>query len=195
MFYTVYKITNRINGKIYIGCHKTDNLEDGYMGSGKLIKRAIKKYGLENFTKEYIKCFDNAEDMFAYEKETVFIGEASYNLKNGGHGGFDHIKINGMKGKKQSQKQRNTAKQLMENLNKAGLNGGKIAAVKHPELRYNFLGKRHNEETKRRIGVANSLMTGQRNSQYGSCWITNGTENRKLRSDDILPEGWVKGRR
>ena len=57
MYFTVYKIINNINGKVYIGCHKTKNLYDGYMGSGKLILAAIKKYGVDNFTKEFIKIF------------------------------------------------------------------------------------------------------------------------------------------
>lgn len=45
----IYKITNELNGKIYIGQHKACHFEDRYWGSGKLIKYAIKKYGVENF--------------------------------------------------------------------------------------------------------------------------------------------------
>lgn len=57
MHYLIYKVTNNINGKIYIGCHKTEDIEDSYMGSGKYLKRAIEKNGLENFTKEILYDF------------------------------------------------------------------------------------------------------------------------------------------
>ena len=85
MFYTIYKITNQIDGKIYIGSHKTLDLDDSYMGSGKYLKLAQEKYGLENFKKEILFVFDTPELMYAKEKEIVneeFLAlENTYNLK------------------------------------------------------------------------------------------------------------------
>jgi hypothetical protein len=54
MFYYIYKITNLVNKKIYIGVHQTKNLNDEYFGSGMLLNRAIKKYGKEFFSREII---------------------------------------------------------------------------------------------------------------------------------------------
>ena len=88
-FNYIYLITNKINSKIYIGKHSTNNLDDGYMGSGKLISKAIQKYGIENFTKEYL-AFCDSEDTLNY-LEKFYIKkynamEVGYNLTDGGEG-------------------------------------------------------------------------------------------------------------
>ena len=66
-----YKITNNVNGHFYYGIHSTDNLNDGYMGSGERLKYAYKKYGIENFSKDIIKFFDSRKSAFEYEGEIV----------------------------------------------------------------------------------------------------------------------------
>lgn len=91
MNYLIYKITNTLNGKIYIGAHKTKNINDSYMGSGNVIRKAIKKYGLENFKKEILFSLDSLDEMYSKERELVneaFVrDEMTYNLKIGGRGG------------------------------------------------------------------------------------------------------------
>ena len=71
MYYIVYETTNNINGHIYIGVHITSVIDDGYVGSGKVLQRAIKKYGLEYFTRKILFIYDNPEEMFKKEKEIV----------------------------------------------------------------------------------------------------------------------------
>ena len=83
-----YEITNLINSKKYYGVHSTDNLYDGYMGSGVRLKCAYKKYGVENFKKNILKYFDTREEAFEYESEIVtedvVNNDEFYNLCNGG---------------------------------------------------------------------------------------------------------------
>ena len=97
-YYLIYKITNNINGKTYIGAHKTNDINDGYMGSGTYLNRAIKKYGVENFNKEILHIFDNPEAMYAKEAEIVnedyLMNENTYNMKVGGFGGWDYVNSN-----------------------------------------------------------------------------------------------------
>lgn len=104
IYYTIYEITNKVNGKVYIGKHKTRKLNDNYMGSGKLIKAAIEKYGIENFTKEILYVFDNESDMNSKEKEIVTedfcMKENTYNLAPGGKGGWSYVILNGHHTKK-----------------------------------------------------------------------------------------------
>lgn len=92
-FHIIYQITNCKNNKIYIGAHSTDNINDGYLGSGKLISRAIKRHGPDNFDKEILFIFENPEEMFSKEKEIVneeFVSRSDvYNIVTGGFGGFN----------------------------------------------------------------------------------------------------------
>lgn len=92
----VYKITNLVNNKIYVGVHKTNKLDDGYMGSGTVLKTAIQKHGIKNFNKEILFCFNTYKEALEKEKEIVNEGFLSrkdtYNLRRGGNGGFDFIR-------------------------------------------------------------------------------------------------------
>lgn len=87
-YFTVYKITNKINNMIYIGCHVTKNINDKYMGSGSMLKKDIKRYGIENFNKSILYVYDNEKEMLEKEKELVnehFISkENTYNVIIGG---------------------------------------------------------------------------------------------------------------
>ena len=87
----IYIITNIVNGKIYIGKHSTNNLDDGYMGSGKKLRLAKNKYGIENFTKEYLAFCDTEEKLnylekFYIKKYNTQNPEIGYNLTDGGDG-------------------------------------------------------------------------------------------------------------
>ena len=88
-FNYIYLITNTLNNKIYIGKHSTDNLDDGYMGSGKIIIRAIKKYNKENFTKEYLAFCDTEQTLNYLERYYIKkynSVENGYNITYGGEG-------------------------------------------------------------------------------------------------------------
>lgn len=61
MFHIIYKTTNLLDGKFYIGAHSTEILEDGYLGSGKYLKRAVLKYGRENFAREILFVYSDKE--------------------------------------------------------------------------------------------------------------------------------------
>lgn len=207
MYYTIYKITNKIDGKFYIGSHKTKKLDDEYMGSGKYLLAAQKKYGIENFTKDILFVFDNSKEMYDKEAEIVneefLITENTYNLKKGGFGGWDHENLNSEKQRNKCIKGNLKQKSLVVNdpswkgREKQRECGSKNLKKAHIEgkIKYNtFTGKKHTEETKQKISEKNKIkQTGQNNSQFGTMWITNNIENKKIKKSDLIPEGWKKG--
>lgn len=117
-FYFVYKTTNLVNNHIYIGVHETFNVDDGYLGSGKLLKQAIEKYGKESFKREILKFFDSKTDAFLFESElvnSVFIKRDDvYNLTEGGKGVITHSSF-GIESIKAHAKNKVVAKDLLTN--------------------------------------------------------------------------------
>lgn len=89
MFHFVYQTTNTVNGKIYIGKHSTDDIDDGYLGSGKLLAWAIEKYGPEFFVREILAQFETEKQALEFEREIVTLEfielPNNYNLIEGGN--------------------------------------------------------------------------------------------------------------
>lgn len=215
MKYYLYKITNLVNERIYVGVHKTINENDGYMGSGKILKAAIRKYGIENFKKDVLEEFDTAAAMFAREAEIVnqaFVDRPDvYNIKCGGQGGFDHINNNVALRQAKNKKARAATNAAMSSLHgedwRSWLGKRAAAAAVTSPNRRNVFRERPDIQQKgnspeSRLKAAESikrtikerqLRKGSKNSQYGSFWITDGANNKKCRGD--IPEGWYRGRR
>lgn len=223
VYYTIYKVTNKITGKIYIGSHKTKDLNDNYMGSGKYLNRAFQKYGLENFTKEILFVFDNPTDMYAKEAEIVneeFLAEENtYNLKRGGFGGFDYINNNKLQGFSNSEiakKARKTVDSKLEikygqdwrrHISTLGRQALSNILEQDPDYLKNLAklkdmsgannpmyGKTHTQETRNIISLSNK---GEKNPMFGKRWIHSITLKCSKRIDKAqeLPRGWIEGRK
>jgi group I intron endonuclease len=213
MFHYLYQITNLVNNKIYVGVHKTIDINDGYMGSGKVIKHAIEKYGINNFKKDILETFDNSESMYAREKEVVteeFLSRNDvYNLRRGGNGGFDYINANPDKYLTEKRlnslmsqedlvkrwKEKYNSDENFRKLNSEKLKrANKICRINNPNG--TFYGKEHSKETKNKMSESHyGKHDGNKNSQFGTMWICNleTKENRKI-SNRSIPNGWVAGR-
>lgn len=205
----LYKTTCLITGRYYIGMHSTDNLEDGYMGSGRRLRASIRKHGVNNHKKEILEFFESRELLIEAEIKAItpemLTDTNCMNLMNGGTGGFigeeqqQHRSM--CANKKLNEKLKNDLVFRSEWLKKQkkGLikahEEGKIIPINKS---YNWNGKKHSEESKQKMSASSKGMgTGENNSQYGTCWITKECVNKKIKKEDLesyLNEGWVKGR-
>lgn len=208
-YHFIYKTTNLLSGKYYIGMHSTDDLNDGYMGSGKRLRYSINKYGKENHKVEIIEFFEDRKQLAAREKEVVNLNEIAkdecMNLMPGGKGGFisEEQQRNRSKSaniilhkklKSDSSFKEEWLKNLIIGVKKA-IGEGKIKSWKE---NYDWTGKKHSSSTKELMSEKAKLRVGEKNSQYGTCWITKGEINKKIKKEDLklyLEAGWVKGRK
>ena len=242
----LYKITNLINGMIYVGIHRTNNLEDGYMGSSLILKKLIKKHGINNFKKEIIKFVKTEKQLFLEEAKIVnesFVKRKdTYNRICGGNGSWLHTKgktkvydengkiilistkderfLNGellsIFKNKVCTKDKNGNFKFVSKDDFNYLNGnlvhiskgksvvkdynGKIFQVDKNDSRIGktlfgvWKGRHHTTESKNKISLTKKgTGVGSLNSQFGTMWITNGKENRKIKKENKIPKGFRKG--
>jgi len=177
MYHFVYKTTNKINKKIYIGQHTTSNINDGYIGSGDLIKKAISKYGKDNFDFEIIEFCQSIKELnereYHYIEDYNSLNPNGYNLRPGGN-------YYPLSEKSLAKMSRSRKGQFLGELNpnwkaksftietiKKISNSIKERYEKYPSYKKavskNSKNLRHSEETKEKISIANS---GNKNGRY-----------------------------
>ena len=250
-YHYFYKITNNLNDHYYYGIHSTDNLDDGYMGSGTRLRYAYEKYGIENFTKEILKFFETREEAAKHEadvvNEVLIKDENCYNISLGGDGWkmvgtttmhdlsgkYYRVSVDDPrvlsgdlvgpnKGKANYKDSNGTLLRLSVDDPRVlsgevvPMNKGKTlvkdangkfynVSVSDPrvlsgELKPVWVGKKHKPETIekfKRTYKEIGHQQGEKNSQYGTCWITKNGENKKIKKEELeiyVQHGWTKGR-
>jgi hypothetical protein len=207
-YHYLYKTINLLNGMFYIGIHSTNNLNDSYLGSGKRLKYSIKKYGKENFNLQILEFFDNRDLLVEKEKDLVnnelLQNPNCLNLRPGGEGGFiseEQQKQRAISANKKhnqllktnSEYRSSYTSKVSKTQKNRHLNGVYVDAIKR--LKTYWLDKSHTDETKQKMSESKKGKgILEKNSQYGTIWITSGVENKKIKLSDEIPHGWIKGR-
>ena len=212
-YHYIYKTTCLITNRFYIGMHSTDNLEDGYLGSGKILGYSRRKHGDENHKKEILEFLNSRDELKTRERELVneelLKHPLCINLKYGGNGGWDQINKNlsyeqrAKAGKKGGNILRDSG-QLAINAAKAYLPEANRKRKKTCIEKYgrNFAGKifnstgtTHTDVTKIKMALSHQA---EKNSQFGTCWVSRNSITEKIKKiylDEYLKNGYHLGRK
>lgn len=204
MYGYIYKTTNLVNGKIYIGQHKSDKFDESYLGSGILLNKAILKYGVECFRQEILEvCYSknelNEREIYWIEYYNSTNVEIGYNMTRGGDGGDTKILLSedrkNLLSKKTSERMLNTilVKELSSNkilrINRNDFDESKYERF-HPKFKYsNASKKKMSNSAKERIAKYGPPNTNPKYKLYGQ----DGTYI-KVHKDDIskyLSQGYI----
>lgn len=186
-FYTVYRLTNLVNGKIYIGRHATYSLKNDYLGAGTKVKRAVARFGRKKFKKEILFVFDTGRQ--SHDKERELVTEQfcqrvdTYNMIPGGQGSFNHIN-----------------RILPHSFRvQIGKKGGPLAAAETMRKRTGLFGMSREQLLAACVagghahkGKPKSAVMKAKAREY--IWITDGSKSRKLKHWLPLPVGFRRGR-
>lgn len=186
MYGYIYKTTNLVNGKFYIGQHKYDKYEvdPTYFGSGLLLKESIKKYGIENFSVELLDKADSREEL--NNKEIYYISQLNarqdgYNLTDGGDGAPNlteesRLKMKSMLGKHHSEKSNKKRSESLKKVQHSKEWAEKIAK--------SLKGRKQTEEQKALIS----------SSKKGLVWYNNGAVEQMFAPTADIPQDFKRGR-
>jgi hypothetical protein len=217
-YHYIYKIV-RVDGsgKYYIGMHSTDNINDGYFGSGSLLSRSIKKHGKESHTKEILEYLPSRKELKEREREIVneeLVGNSlCMNLRLGGNGGsWQHLNNNsdvqrakGKKGNAKMQLLRETSPEWSDAFKlkmrtaivEQYKNGTRKAPGWSESAKKASNSPEANEKRKQTI-KKNGSNLGTKNSMYGKCWIVNEVHSIAIKIEELpsyISLGYTKGRK
>jgi hypothetical protein len=186
--------------------HSTNNINDGYYGSGKRLWYSINKYGKENHIFEILKYFESRKLLKEAEKELVnentLKDPMCMNLKLGGEGGLNGLCEESIK--KIREGSTNFLNKLwldpnfIENHKKRASNRFKKMHI-DGVLKYNtFTNKKHTDESKNKMSISHrGRGIKENNSQFGTCWVFKNELDKKINKIDLnvyLNNGWKLGR-
>jgi len=209
MFGFIYQTTNKLNNKRYIGLctHENPILFENkkqYLGSGKIIKNAIKRYGRSNFTREILEVCFNKEELNAAEIKWISELKPEYNITPGGAGGYSTI-LKEYWGSMTSE-ERKAARNWGRKTSVAGKNNpmfGKHTSDLMKKV-WELRDENYRTEFGKKISTTKKISgttKGKNNPMYGRSaikeknlkWYTNGIENKYI-TEGTEPIGWSRGR-
>ena len=190
----LYKSTNQLNGNYYVGIHSTNKVDDSYIGSGTRFRNEVRKYGKSNFTREILEFFSTRDKALLAELgyvSSILQDPNCLNLCEGGRAGG----LNDEARKKSKERRdwlRENSPEWNSEVSRKVSEGLRKSCQNRPGT---FTGKTHKPETIEKMKtVAQGRGKGEDNSQYGTCWITNQLQNKKIKKSHTIPEGWKLGR-
>ena len=219
-YHYIYKVTCLVNGCYYYGMHSTYNLNDGYMGSGNLIRQSIFRHGKENHSIEILEYFDDRASLAKREAEVVnedlLKDKLCLNLVLGGANKPTENKRKFFTSQIQKERQKRgqeKMKWLSENdptwLEKRKQKAS-VASKKQAEAGLNpfhtgelWKGRSHRDETREKMRSTHQKKEnhkGEKNSQFGSVWVYHLEQkvSKKIKKEELqnyIDNGWIQGRK